>query len=70
MSLTPEQHAARIRQCTSCGAPIVWLMTQYAKPMPTNADTVTPEDSTFSKPRHVSHFATCPNADNHRKKRG
>jgi len=37
--------------------------------MPVDADTVEPEDDELDLPRHVSHFSTCPNADQHRKSR-
>ena len=43
--------------CKSCGAPIVWVLSAKAKRMPLNLDGVT-------------HFATCPHADEHRKPRG
>ena len=37
-------------------------------PTPVDADTVEPKDDEYDPPRHVSHFATCPNADHHRRK--
>jgi hypothetical protein len=36
--------------------------------MPVDADTVEPEDNEFDPSRHTSHFATCPNANQHRKR--
>jgi hypothetical protein len=64
-----EKHARRIDACGSCKAPIVWLMTKNLKPMPVNADTVKPEDTRFDHLRHTSHFATCPNAVDHRRRK-
>jgi hypothetical protein len=54
-------------KCRSCNAAIVWLKTSTGKNMPVDAATVLPTDQTFEPPRHVSHFATCPEADKHRK---
>jgi hypothetical protein len=67
---TTEAHERRIVRCSSCRARIIWLKTDAGKNMPTDADTVEPEDDLFDPARHKSHFATCPNADQHRKKRG
>lgn len=50
-------------QCRSCGAPIVWLPTRTGKTMPVDMATVRPGDALFDHTRHVSHFATCPQAD-------
>jgi hypothetical protein len=44
------------RECRSCRAEIFWILTAAGKRMPVNPD-------------GVSHFATCPNADQHRKGR-
>jgi len=55
-------------ECRSCGAPIVWVKTQAKKSMPVDAHTYDAEDGlAFNHKKHVSHFATCPNADKHRK---
>lgn len=66
---TTEEHERRITRCRSCRARIIWLKTSAGKNMPVDADTVEPEDQEFDSTRHQSHFATCPNADHHRKKR-
>ncbi len=56
--------------CRSCGAPIIWMKTKRGKSMPVNAapslefGQVLPE---YDPTKHVSHFATCPNAAKHRK---
>lgn len=56
-------------KCRSCGAPIVWFKTSAGKKIPVDAATVEPEDQQLQLPRHVSHFATCPDADKFRRKR-
>ena len=65
---TTEAHERRIVRCSSCRAKIIWLLTKNLKPMPVDADTVEPADSQFDRERHKSHFATCPNANQHRRK--
>jgi hypothetical protein len=60
-------HEARIRRCSSCNAKIIWFKTEAGRWTPVNADTVEAGDEEFDPPRHVTHFATCPNANNHRK---
>lgn len=71
-----------IGRCRSCGARIIWCSTVRGKSMPVDwapsddgnliidgdgvarvIDLLSPKDS----PRHKSHFATCPDADEHRK---
>jgi hypothetical protein len=66
---TTEEHEMRIVRCSSCRARIIWLKTAGGKNMPVDADTVEPEDETFNGEKHVSHFATCPNANQHRRAR-
>lgn len=56
-------------KCRSCDAPIIWFKTSAGKNIPINAETVLAEDYTLEIPRHVAHFATCPNAAKHRKPR-
>ncbi len=58
-------------QCKSCGAFIIWLTTKGGKSMPVDYDTFNTGDPRVFTPDlgHQSHFATCPNADKHRKKR-
>jgi transposase len=43
--------------------------TEAGKNMPVDADTVEPEDDEYEPPRHVSHFATCPQSAQHRRPR-
>lgn len=56
-------------QCSSCKAEIKWLRTERGHLMPVNAETVGVDDKIFKPGIHVSHFATCPNSDEHRKKK-
>lgn len=58
-------------ECRSCGEEIVFLKTSSGKSIPVNVDTVTEGDTQF-EPRagHISHFATCKDADKWRKGRG
>ena len=65
---TTEAHERRIVRCTSCRAQIIWFKTAAGHNMPVDADTVEPDDTEYSPPRHISHFATCPNARHHRKR--
>jgi hypothetical protein len=55
--------------CRTCGAEIVWLRTASGKNMPVDAVTWEPGDETFEPKRHVSHFATRPQAQQHRRAR-
>lgn len=56
--------------CRSCGAAIVWMKTATGKNMPVDADTVKPDGPSVFDPKvHTSHFATCPHAAQHRRKR-
>jgi hypothetical protein len=57
---TTEAHERRVTRCRSCQARIIWLKTAAAMNMPTDADTVEPQDTVYEHGRHVSHFATCP----------
>lgn len=56
-------------RCRSCGEYIVFLRTAKGSRMPVDVDTVDEGDEEFDPKRHVSHFSTCPNADQHRKNR-
>jgi hypothetical protein len=47
---------AAITNYRSCGAQIAWITTEAGKKMPVNAD-------------GISHFATCPQANQHRSPR-
>ena len=64
---TTEEHERRIVRCSSCRARIIWLKTISGKNMPVDSDTVEPEDDEYVPGRHVSHFATCPTAGQHRR---
>lgn len=61
--------------CSSCGAKILWVKTaKNDQPMPLDTPgdprIVLDEDGKAHVVRtFISHFATCPNADQHRKKR-
>jgi hypothetical protein len=66
---TTEAHERRITRCSSCNAKIIWFKTAAGKNMPVDADTVEPEDDELELPRHIVHWATCPNANRHRKRR-
>jgi hypothetical protein len=68
---TTEEHEKRITRCSSCRAMIIWLPhVRTRKNHPVDADTVRPEHWDFDPDLgHISHFATCPNAAHHRKKR-
>lgn len=54
-------------KCRSCGAVLIYLRTERGHWMPVNADTVAEGDKIFKPGVHTSHFATCANADAHRK---
>jgi hypothetical protein len=45
------------------------MRTTNNKSIPADASSVGPDDGIFDPKKHVSHFATCPNADKHRKPR-
>jgi hypothetical protein len=66
---TSEAHERRIKRCRSCNARIIWFETAAGRRMPVDADTVEAEDVELDLQRHVSHFATCPDANRHRKPR-
>jgi hypothetical protein len=66
------------QRCSSCKAQIIWAKTSKGRPMPLDlapvangnidlvdgvANVVKPDGS----PKHVPHFATCPNGAVHRK---
>lgn len=65
--------------CRSCGAEILWAVTANGKRMPLDAQPVPglfairdlpghdPEATSPPISVYRSHFATCPNADQHRK---
>jgi len=70
MTAASDSAFPRESNCRSCRAPIVWLRTNTGHRMPVNADTAQPHDEIFVYGRHVSHFSTCPQRDDWRKRRG
>lgn len=54
--------------CRACQEYIVFLPTSTGKTMPVDVDTVTEGDDEFNPKVHVSHFATCPEANRFRKR--
>lgn len=57
--------------CKSCNAPIKWVATSNGKSMPVDLQrlTIITDDGRMIQ-GGLSHFATCPNADSHRKGQG
>lgn len=66
---TTEAHERRIVRCRSCRARIIWFKTPAGKNMPVDADTVEADDEELDLSRHISHFSTCPQANQHRRSR-
>lgn len=65
-----------IVKCKSCNSEIVWLKTKTGKNMPVNVPKFEDGESAheavttaleFNPDYMISHFATCPNANKHRK---
>lgn len=71
--------------CRTCGAPIVWARTRRGMSIPLDpiavsggnievvdegAGPVAVYVDADEEPRHVSHFATCPDAERHRRRGG
>ena len=56
-------------KCSSCGAAIVWFRTKAGKRMPVDESSTLPTDAEhqLDLKRHISHFVTCPNANQHRR---
>ena len=57
------------KRCSSCQAWVVWFRTKKGKYMPVDESSTQPDDDVLDLTRHKSHFATCPNADQHRRPR-
>ncbi len=57
--------------CKSCGAPIYWVFTTLGRKMPIDREkrrmVVQGPNGWEVRVAYRSHFATCPNADEHRK---
>lgn len=66
---TTEAHERRITRCSSCRARIIWFKTAAGKNMPVDADSVLPTDEALELPRHIVHWSTCPNANQHRRRK-
>lgn len=58
---------ARETMCSSCGAPIAWIVTGGGKRMPISLRTVVV--NLAGEREGESHFADCPNAAEHRRAR-
>jgi len=62
-----------VSRCRSCGAQIIWVKMRGGKSMPVNPERVrivlANNDHTDGTviTGHLPHWATCPNADQHRK---
>ena len=61
--------------CKSCGAKISWAKTEKGKNIPLDFPgemrlVVTRGNTAVTQMTYISHFATCPNAAEHRKPRG
>ena len=55
--------------CRSCGKGIHWIKTEKGKPMPCDPQVVTVvTDSGKVIKGRIPHWATCPQADQHRKR--
>ena len=63
-------------RCSSCQAEIIWVITEKGHKMPVDAkpmkgfwleETHGQVQANSGSDLHQSHFATCPNADQHRK---
>ena len=65
-----------VKKCRSCGADVLWVVTETGKKMPLDAKAITvfvPDPAqrrardgdlcAVSRKAYVSHFATCPDAD-------
>ena len=66
-----ERKGVTPKDCRSCGAKIVFLNTRSGKKMPVDAESWTPGETEYD-PRdagHTSHFASCTEADEHRRPR-
>ena len=70
-----------VGRCKSCSQPVLWCLTKNEKPMPVNPTPIlngnldlVGDHALYVKPdpavaRYVSHWATCPNADQHRREK-
>jgi hypothetical protein len=56
-------------RCRKCNAPIVFILTAKGRRMPIDAATFKVGDKVFDHTRHMSHFATCPYAEQFRRRK-
>ena len=54
--------------CRSCGTQMVFLTTANKKLIPVDAATVKDGETDFDPKVHTTHFATCPQAAQHRRR--
>lgn len=54
--------------CRACNKEIVFLKTDSGKLIPVDKETTDSADEYFDRDRHVTHFRTCPKANQFRKK--
>ena len=71
----PEMEERVPSRCKSCGAKITWAKTEKGKNIPLDFPgemrlVVTRGNTAVTQMTYISHFATCPNAAEHRKPRG
>lgn len=68
----------KIANCSSCKAEIVWLVTLKGSKMPVDVDSLgldeeeireLSSDTIFERAVHVSHFDSCPHANQHRRRK-
>lgn len=57
------------RRCRSCNAEVYWIQTATGKKMPVDAAVDGGVAPGLHPGQGVSHFATCPHADQHRRPR-
>lgn len=63
-------------ECRSCHAPVYWIVTDSGKRMPVDCEVEgatrpfkgVPGDGGEREGKGISHFATCPNAAQHRRR--
>jgi hypothetical protein len=60
------------RPCRSCGALILWVNTEQGNRIPLDAKSekrfIVRDNTARSVNAYLTHFATCPNAEQHRKR--
>jgi hypothetical protein len=69
--------SVRTRECRSCGATVVWMVTGRGRNIPVDADSVDEAELEFDEVtglplfhygEHQSHFETCPDAKDWRRR--